>query len=120
MIQFSNPRLHAEFPDWPLGGSKRGLCVFTVETNKKGSRILRTTTGKPKASTYSTKVAIVDGSDGKTYLLHYNDTYNSVDIYQSDNAHNAHFDVNGDHYHPQGSPLFYTLIELINQANKGE
>lgn len=117
---FSNPRLTATFTDWPLGGTKRGNCTFTVEENKKGQRILRTTTGKPKASTYSTLCAIVDGSDGRTYLLHYNDKYGSesVSIYQSDNAHCAHFGEHGDHYHVKGnSPLFDTLVALVRQAN---
>jgi len=115
---FSNPRLNASFTDWPLGGNKRGNCSFAVEKHpKRGSRVLRTTTGKPKASTYSTLCAIVDGDDGRTYLLHYHDLTNSVSIYQSDNAHNAHFGQNGDHYHPSNSPLFDGLLALIKQAN---
>lgn len=118
---FSNPRLNATFTDWPLGGSKRGECTFTVEKHpRKGSRILRTTTGKPKASTYSTLCAIVDAEDGKTYLLHYNDKYGSksISIYQSDNAHNAHFGQNGDHFHSEGSsPFFGPLLALIQEAN---
>ena len=118
---FSNPRLNASFSDWPLGGSKRGNCTFTVETHpKRGQRVLRTTTGKPKASTYSTFCAIVDGSDGRTYLLHYSNRYGneSVSIYQSDNAHCAHFGESGDHYHVKGnSPLFDTLVTLVKQAN---
>ena len=86
---------------------------------QKGSRILRTTTGKPKASTYSTQVAIVDGSDGRTYLLHYHNLYGneSVTIYDSDNQHNAHFGQSGDHYHPKDSPLFDALFALVKQAN---
>lgn len=119
--QFTNPRLEAEFTDWPLGGSRRGVCRFTVETNKRGSRILRTTTGKPKASTYSDAVAIVDGDDGRTYLLHYGRTYDAVSIYQSDNQHNAHWaDVpGGGHYVHKGNEpeAFAALFALIEQAN---
>ena len=70
MLTFSNPRLHAEFNDWPLGGSKRGPCRFDVEFKpKKGWRFVRTTTGKAKTATFSGRCAIVDGSDGRTYLL---------------------------------------------------
>ena len=118
MITFSNPRLNATFDDWPLGGTRRGTCTFQVETNARGSRTLRTTTGKPKASTYSDKCCVVDGSDGKTYLLHYNKTYNAVSIYQSDNAHNAHFGEPGDSYVPQDTKpeLFATMFSLIHSA----
>lgn len=119
MPTFSNPRLVAEFSDWPLGGNKRGPCKFEVEKNNKGCRILRTTTGRAKASTYSTLCAIVDGDDGKTYLLHYNGKHgNSVSIFQSDNQHNAHFGQSGDHYHPDTSPHYDTLKSLIDEANK--
>jgi hypothetical protein len=119
---FTNPRLEATFQDWPLGGSKRGPCTFVVEKHpKRGSRILRTTTGKPKASTYSDLCAIVDGSDGRTYLLHYSTAYGEcVSIYSSDNAHNAHFEgeSGGGHYHNKDySPLFGALAALVKQAN---
>ncbi len=116
---FTNPRLQASFPDWPLGGSKRGLCTFRVEKHpSRGSRVLRQTTGKPKASSYSTLCAIVDADDGRTYLLHYNSTYGAISIYQSDNAHCAHFGQSGDHYHHLShSPHFATLYAMILQAN---
>ena len=70
MITFSNPRHEATFSDWPLGGSKRGTCTFKVEKHpKRGFRVGRTTTGKTKYDTYSPRVAIVDGSNGRTYIL---------------------------------------------------
>lgn len=70
MIWFSNPRLVAEFTDWPLGGNKRGACRFHVEEGKNGTfRVGRTTTGKTKYHTYGGRAAIVDGSDGRTYIL---------------------------------------------------
>lgn len=39
VLTFSNPRLRAEFTDWPIGGSNRGQCIFTW--------------CKPKCSTYA-------------------------------------------------------------------
>lgn len=69
MVKFSNPRLKATFTDWPLGSTKRGTCIFEVHTEKRGVRVSRTTTGKPKYHTYGGKAAIVDGDDGKTYIL---------------------------------------------------
>ena len=68
-LNLSNPRLQATIGNWPLGGNKRGNCNFVVETGKKGQRISRQTTGKPKFSTYADKACIVDGDNGKTYLL---------------------------------------------------
>lgn len=83
-ITFSNPRLHAEFDDWPSGG-KRVKCVFDVEHHpKRGYRVSRTTTGKPKYDTYGGKAAIVDGSNGKTYILQVADAYGFIKISRSD------------------------------------
>ena len=74
-MQYSNPRLHAEFDNWPCGG-KVVKCQFAVEYNgNKGSRVARTTTDKsglwckPKYTTYAKRSVIVDGEDGRTYIL---------------------------------------------------
>lgn len=73
MIEFSNPRLKAEFDNWPSGG-QIVQCKFEVEEKKKQYRVLKSTTRngvwcKPKMSTYGSRVAIMDGSDGKTYIV---------------------------------------------------
>lgn len=72
MITLSNPRLSAVIENWP-SGRKRVTATFLVESKIiKGvvcQRGLRSTTGKPKATTYYPQVAIVDGSDGKTYFI---------------------------------------------------
>lgn len=73
-MHFSKPVKLLEIQDYPLGGSKRGYCKFWIETNQKGSRILKQTFGKPKVSTYTEKAAIVTGEDGKTYFLMLNGT----------------------------------------------
>lgn len=83
-VTFSNPRLRAEFGDWPLGGSKRGRCVFQVERSKKGWRVGRTTTGNPKYTTFHGFTAIVDGSDGRTYILASAKDFDFVQVYRSD------------------------------------
>lgn len=90
MIEFTNPRLKAEFDDWPIGGSLRGKCVFQVHRDKRGYRIERRTTNKngqwckPKFTTYSGQAAIVDGSDGRTYILQVDDGYGFIKISRSD------------------------------------
>ncbi len=83
-LTFSNPRLSATFEDWP-SGSQRVRCTFQVEHHpKRGYRIARQTTGKPKYSTYGGPSAIVDGSDGRTYLLVHIPLYQMVKVRRSD------------------------------------
>jgi len=73
---YSNPRLSAEFDDWPYG-KFRTKATFTIESHpKRGERASRVTvnpkngqTNKPKTTTYAPKVRIVDGNDGKTYII---------------------------------------------------
>ena len=97
MITFSNPRHEATFTDWPLGGSKRGTCTFKVEKHpKRGYRVGRTTTGKTKYDTYSPRVAIVDGSNGRTYIL--SDTVHGfVSIAKSDFMSPSQDELGFDH-----------------------
>lgn len=68
MLQLSNPRKHAVIENWP-SGRNRVTATFDVETGKQGERVSRVTTGKPKRTTYCKRMAIVDGDDGKTYLI---------------------------------------------------
>lgn len=116
-ITFSNPRLRAEIPDWPLGGDKRGLCVFQVERDpKRGVRISRTTFGKPKYTTYSLAGCIVDGSDGRTYLL--KKSYGMITIYRSDFKY-AETTILGRHAtvsETQDTDLHQHLMTLIQTA----
>jgi hypothetical protein len=85
MITFRNPRLSAIFADWPMGGNKRGVCTFRVEYKEgKGFRFVRQTTGKAKTATYGGLSAIVDGSDGRTYLLQMAGGFDFITVRQSD------------------------------------
>lgn len=89
MPKFSNPRKSAVFADWPIGGNNRGECRFTVEANAKGERTMRVTTDKhgrwckPKYLKYGQKQVIVDGDDGKTYILSFNEL-GFISIYRHD------------------------------------
>lgn len=90
MVKFSNPRLQAEFDNWPIGSGNVGLCRFVVEDGgKKGQRVARTTTNKygqwckPKLTTYESKFVIVDGDDNKTYLLNLT-PYGFIKVTKSD------------------------------------
>lgn len=113
-ITYSNPRMHAEFNDWPLGGSKRGRCVFNIEyAPKRGFRVTRTTTGKPKVKTYGGQACIVDGSDGRTYILQKAPMqYGFITISRSD------FMDEGTVW-PDGNPESYAELDaLIREAQQ--
>jgi len=77
MTEYSNPRMHAEVGNWPLGSNLRGMAVFDVEIKPgKGERAMRVTRrddahklSKPKVLTYARKVRIVDGDDGRIYII---------------------------------------------------
>lgn len=118
MIKFSNPRRRAEFTDWP-NGSKRVNCVFDMEFKLgKGWRFTRTTTGKPKTTTYGREGCVVDGEDGKTYLIQRAGQFNFINIFRSDFMA-AHFGVNGDNcVFPDNNPELYAELDsLIEAAN---
>jgi len=117
-VQFFNPRLHAEFTDWPMGRSKRGPCVFDVEHKPgKGYRFSRTTTGKPKTSTYGGKAAIVDGDNGKTYLLQCAGRYDFVTIHRSDMMCADPAEIGMESAVWPKDARYAALMALIDQAN---
>jgi len=112
MVKFSNPRLEATIPDWPLANFKRGWCVFYLEQHSKKWRFVRTTTGKPKKATYGGEGAIVDGDDGKTYLIQRAGAFDFINVWDS-----SFHSVSG--VFPESAPeLFAELDDLIKQANK--
>lgn len=117
-ITFSNPRLQAEFADWPLGGSKRGVCRFAVCKDKKGVRASRTTTGKPKYTTYGGDACIADGSDGRTYVLRFaGKGYDHITVYRSDFLNVSREDFGRDAAVFPDDPEFSELSALIRVAN---
>jgi hypothetical protein len=86
MMHYLNPRLHAAVPDWPYGRDQRTTATFLIERHPtRGERAVRTTvdprTGrasKPKAGRWSPCVRIVDGLDGRIYLLEDSRTHLTV------------------------------------------
>lgn len=89
-LTYTNPRAEATFADWPIGGSNRGTCRFWVEKGTRGFRVGRQTTDKhgklckPKFTTYGGPCAIVDGDDGRTYLLRHAGIYDHITVSRSD------------------------------------
>jgi hypothetical protein len=117
MLTFSNPRQVAVFMDWPLGNNKQGKCVFQVETNKKGSRASRTIIGKPKYTKYSRKCTIVDGSNGRPYILQLSHHINSINIIRSDFMTPTAEELDGlPTFISENSTIYDDLLDLIQQA----
>lgn len=90
MLTFSNPRLTAEFSDWPIGGKNRGQCKFAIEDVNGKYRVIKQTTNKagawckPKKTTFGGKAVIVDGDDGRTYVLQGSRMWQHIVIWRSD------------------------------------
>lgn len=120
-MKYSNPRLTAEIDDFPIGGGHRGKCVFKVEDGgKKGFRVSRTTVNRhggwnnPKYSTYGGRAAIVDGEDGKTYIIRHVHHYDAIDIMRHD-LMNA---LEGTVFHSSNPARYAELTALIEETNK--
>ena len=89
MKTYFNPRNEVTIPNWPFG-RLRTTAQFSVEKTRAGERVVRTTvdpkTGKPcapKKLAYAKIARIVDGSDGKTYLLMLTSS-GFLNVFQSD------------------------------------
>lgn len=86
---YSNPRQTAVIENWPYG-SMRTTATFTIESDpKRGERAVRVTidpkTGRPTAPkklTFAKRMRIVDGDDGRTYILE--DTGSHLTIMRGD------------------------------------
>lgn len=114
-LTYTNPRTGAEFNDWPLGGSRRGYCKFHVEKhNKRGWRVGRTTTGKTKYHTYGGPACIVDGSDGRTYVLQHSGVYDAISIARSDFMNSEE----GTVFKDSNPERFAELLEIIKSTPK--
>ena len=117
-LTLSNPRRLYVAHNWP-SGSKRVTREFGIQIDDAGrERALTWTTGKPKYSCWYRDCRIVNGSDGKTYVVGFK-TYNAVPnatlksrVVNLIDANMNIIDV-GD---PQ-SELFRVILDLINQSN---
>lgn len=76
-IEFSNPRTFAAFENWPAAND-RVQCQFAILKGNPGfmgglkESAIRWTTGKPRMiAGWHDWVRIVDGSDGRTYVVCY-------------------------------------------------
>lgn len=104
-LTFSNARSTAEFDDWPSGRDRVKCRFYTEHDQNRGYRVCRQTTDKkgawckPKTTTFSGLCTIVDGSDGKTYVLRIANEYGFVSIYRHDfmTAYDSVFEADARH-----------------------
>lgn len=106
-VQLSNLRTQATIENWP-SGSRRVTAVFeVVQRPKMGERVSRTTTGKPKFTTYYKRIRIADGDDGKTYLLAHSE-YNQIYVLSSDMKYSVVCYHDSDPEHAELLNLLYS------------
>lgn len=83
-MNYSNPRTEATIENWP-SGSKRVTAKFYVEHNPaRGERTCRQTTGAPVKLPFANRQRIVDGDDGRTYILCLSRAYGFVNVMKGD------------------------------------
>lgn len=109
MTNYSNPRMEAVIENWP-SGARRVTAEFHIETidNKVGhlERAVRVTTGKPVKLTYARRMRIVDGDDGRTYIVAASQYAGGVVVWRGDMKVQEEIV-----FHP--NPRYHELMELF-------
>ena len=106
MTDYSNPRLSASIDNWP-SGSHHVIARFTVETHpSRGQRVVRVTTGAPKALTYALQMRVVDGTDGRTYIAALSHYTGMITIWRGDMKLNEEVIHENNPRYPMAIKLF--------------
>jgi hypothetical protein len=85
MTTYSNPRMEAVVENWPSGRNRvTAKFVIEVDTKNRRERACRTTTGETKKLTYAHKARIVDGDDGRTYIVEMSSSGGHIRIMRGD------------------------------------
>ena len=110
-MNYTNPRMKAEIENWP-SGQHRVKAIFEIEQNpKRGERAIRTTTGAPKKLTFAEKARIVDGDDGRTYVLELSRMFGHISIMKGDMKFQHEVIFEGDERYPE-------LVKLFKMENQ--
>jgi hypothetical protein len=114
-MHYSNPRQDCTIDDWPYGQSRTQARFYIDRDERKGERGVRTTvdpkTGrvsKPKTLTYAAQACIVDGEDGKTYILELAKSYTHLSVMQSNMQYQQETIFPDD-------PRFNELLDLLRK-----
>ena len=114
-MQYTNPRKECQINDWPYG-NKRVKCKFFIEEAKGKQRAVRTTENpkggwnKPKKLTYAIKSLIVDGSDGKTYIL--NEVGHALNVMQANMKYSQEYIAPDDDRFEELKAMFAPMYVL--------
>ena len=117
MTTYSNPRMSATIDGWPIG-SKRTTAYFAIEVvpgrGERGTRYtLDPRTGNPTATkklTYAAKARIVDGDDGKTYILELSSMYGHINVMQGGMQYQAEDAIF------ERDPRYADLLKLFDEV----
>jgi len=108
-MNYSNPRLSATIENWP-SGKHRVTASFTIERHHaRGERAVRVTTGKPKALTYAAKARIVDGDDGRVYILQLGSYSRAISVMRGTMDYMAEEPIF------EGQPRYAELLALFDE-----
>ena len=121
MLTLSNPRSEATIEDYPIGSNRRGNVHFKTEQGTRGKqkeqeRMLRTTTGKPKPSTFYSKIRVVDGDDGKTHLIAQPYGYNFVYLIPATMKTTKAFHPPSNHSTEEEDAMYNQITELLKAS----
>lgn len=114
-MMYTNPHLTHTIAEWPTGRYTT-TALFSIETHKSGKqRAVRIThhplTGKPAAPkklTYADQVRIVDGEDGRTYLLEYSCLSQALSVMQGNMQYQQEYITRED-------PRYTTLCSYFSE-----
>jgi hypothetical protein len=117
MTTYSNPRMEAVIDGWPIGRT-RTTAHFAIEVvpgqGERGTRYtIDPKTGKPSATkklTYARKARIVNGDDGKTYIIELTSIYGHIVIMQGGMQYQAEDAIF------QSNPRYADLLKLFDNA----
>ena len=111
-MNYSNPRMEAVIENWPIGRD-RTTARFRIESvpgrGQRGTRFtIDPKTGKPSATktlTYARQARIVDGDDGRTYIIELS-MYGHISVMQGGMKFEAETIHSGDPRHADMLALF--------------
>ena len=112
-MNYSNPRMEAVIDSWPIGRD-RTTATFRIESvpgrGQRGTRFtIDPKTGRPsaiKTLTYARQARIVDGDDGRTYIIELS-MYGHISVMQGGMKFEA------ESVHP-GDPRYAAMLALFS------
>jgi hypothetical protein len=111
-MNYSNPRKFAEIDNWPYGTHRVRARFEIEESHGNKERAVRTTENpgggwnNPKKRTYARKARIVDGDDGRIYIVELTE-YGHISVQRGDMKYNF------ERIHME-NPRFWAMLKLFD------